>query len=75
MGAYTPLITHCCNFGRVLIPLKPYYISRDGLCNLVRIDFLFFIPLRGRVPLMQMNYDALPILVQGVLITQGFRVF
>lgn len=41
----------------VLIPLKLYYISLDGLCNLVRIDF-FPLLLGGGVPLMQMNYDA-----------------
>lgn len=76
VGAYVPFITHCCNFGMVLIPLKAYYMSLDGLCNLVRIDFLllfFFIPRRGGAPLMQMNYDAVPALEPAVLITRGFR--
>lgn len=30
--------------GGFLIRLKPYYISLDGLCNLVRIDFCFSSP-------------------------------
>lgn len=42
VGAYKPLVTHCCNYRMVLIPLKLYYISLDGLCNLVRIDFFPF---------------------------------
>lgn len=72
VGAYVPFITHCCNFGTVLIPLKPYYMSLDGLCNLVRIDFLLFFH-RGGAPLMQMNDDAVPALEPAVLITRGFR--
>lgn len=42
VGASMPLATQCCSCGMGLIPLKLYYISLDGLCNLVRIDFLFY---------------------------------